>query len=261
MEWADLLQRIEAGENRNTEFKREFEGDLSGIGKAICAFANGTGGLIVVGIDDAGAVVGLNADPHAVHERLTNLLQSGCSAPVMARCGRNEVENGWVHWIQVPRIRGLEPLRCDGRYYIRRERSSVEPSPQELQELFNAFGFVFTENQMVRWTSAGDIDMNAFRSFVLAQGLETQGEPQPSPADDLRNAGVLAEAERGFLSDSLRPYGLRQDAAAASADGGISRSAAPLTRGATRARTSFSPTSEEAGLRPRCAGRSPGWPA
>lgn len=199
MEWADLLRRIEAGEDRNTELKRELGRDLSGIGKAICAFANGNGGLIVVGVGDGGDIVGLNTDPHEVHERLTNLLQSGCSAPVMARCGRNEVENGWVHWIEVPRIRGLEPLRCGGRYYIRRERSSVEPSSQELQELFNAFGFVLTEEQIVRWANAGDIDTDAFRSFLLAQGLETREEPQPSLEDDLRNAGVLAESEEALF--------------------------------------------------------------
>ena len=205
MEWANVLRRIEAGEDRTTEFKREFGNDLSAVGKAICAFANGEGGLIVLGIDDAGSIVGLNADPHEVHERLTVFLQTGCSAPVGAHYGRHEVANGWVHWIEVPRIRGPEPLRYRGRFYVRRERSSVELSPAERQELFNAFGFVFTEEQTVRWANAGDIDVSAFRSFLQAQGLEMQEEPQPSPQDDLRNAGVLAEAD-----ETLYPtlYGL-----------------------------------------------------
>ena len=205
MEWADVLRRIEAGEDRTTEFKREFGNDLSVIGKAICAFANGEGGLIVLGIDDEGVIVGLKADPHRVHERLTGFLQTGCSEPVAVRYSRHEIANGWVHWIEVPRIRGPEPLRYGGRFYIRRERSSVEPSPNELQELFNAFGFMFTEEQTVRWTNASDIDVGEFRSFLQAQGLEMQKEPQPSPEDDLRNAGVLAEAD-GTLYPTL--YGL-----------------------------------------------------
>lgn len=205
MEWANILQRVEAGENRTTEFKREFGNNRDPVGRAICAFANCEGGLIVLGIDDAGSIVGLNADPHAVHERLTSFLQTGCSAPVGARYGRHETENGWIHWIEVPSIRGPEPLRYGGRFYIRRERSSVEPSSAELQELFNAFGFVFTEEQTVRWTNANDIDLSAFRSFLGAQGLETHEEPQPSQEDDLRNSGILAEAE-GALYPTL--YGL-----------------------------------------------------
>ena len=36
--WADV--RIEAGEDRTTEFKPEIGNDLSAVGKAVCAFAN-----------------------------------------------------------------------------------------------------------------------------------------------------------------------------------------------------------------------------
>ena len=199
MEWADVLRRIEAGEDRITEFKREFGSDLSAIGKAICAFANGEGGLIVLGVDDSGAIVGLNADPHKVHEQLTGFLQTGCSAPVGARCGRQEIGDGrWVHWIEAPRIRGPEPLRYGERFYIRRERSSVPPSPHELQELFNAFGFVFTEEQAIRSASVDDIDINSFRSFQRSRSLETEEEPQPPIEDDLRNAHVLREVDGAF---------------------------------------------------------------
>ena len=38
--------------------------------------------------------------------------------------------------------------RFDGRFWIRRGRSTVAPSPSELQELFNAFGLVLTEQQI-----------------------------------------------------------------------------------------------------------------
>ena len=47
MEWLDVLRRIEAGEDAGTEFERGL-GDLSDIGKAICAFGNGSGGLLVL---------------------------------------------------------------------------------------------------------------------------------------------------------------------------------------------------------------------
>ena len=207
MEWEEVLKRIEEGENRTTEFKREFGRDLSKkIGKAICAFANGEGGLVIFGVDDSGSVVGLEGDPHKVHEWLTSFLQSGCSAPVDARCGRHEVgDNRWVHWLEVLRNRGPEPLRYDRRYYIRRERSNVEPSPSELQELFNVFGFVLTEGQIIEAAGVRDIDIEEFRSFQRRRGFETEEEPQPSDEDDLRNAGVIAEVD-GALHPTL--YGL-----------------------------------------------------
>ena len=205
MEWLDVLRHIEAGEGRRTEFKRGL-GDLSAIGPALCAFGNGEGGLIVLGVDDAGVIVGVREDAEQVQERLTSFLQSGCSVPISARCGRFEDPTGWVHWIEVPRQpRGFEPLYYDGRFWIRRERGSVQPSPAELQELFNAFGFVLTEEQTIRAASVDDIHVAAFRSFLRAQGLETDEDPQPALEVDMRNAGVLT------LSDGqLRPtlYGM-----------------------------------------------------
>ena len=205
MEWPEVLKRIDAGEDRTTEFKRGFEKDRPAVGKALCAFANGEGGLIVLGVEDSGAIVGLKEDPHKTHERLTNFLQNGCSQPISARCGRSGLADGWVHWIEVPRIRGYEPFRYGGRCYIRRERSSVEPSPSELQELNNAFGFIVTEEQVILGAGVRDIDVQAFRSFQRAQGFDTEDEEQPSIEDDLRNAGII-----DLFDGALRPtlYGL-----------------------------------------------------
>ena len=81
----------------------------------------------------------------------------------------------------------------------------VAPSPSELQELLNAFGFVLTENQVVPSASADDIDFGAVRAFMQAQGLDTEQTPQPAREDDLRNASVIDELD-GVLRPTL--YGL-----------------------------------------------------
>ena len=205
MEWLDVLRRIEAGEDARTEFKRGL-GDLSDIGKAICAFANGEGGLLVLGVDNSGMIVGVREDAERVQERLTGFLQSGCSVPVSARCGRYEDPSGWVHWIDVPRqARGFEPLHYDGRFWIRRGRASVPPSPNERQELFNDFGFVLTEEQVIRAATIDDVDHRAFRTYLRAQGLDTDDDPQPPLEADMRNAGILAVSD-GNLHPTL--YGV-----------------------------------------------------
>ena len=56
MEWPDVERRIGAGEDARTEFKRGI-GDMRGVGKTLCAFANGEGGLLVIGVDDTGESV------------------------------------------------------------------------------------------------------------------------------------------------------------------------------------------------------------
>ena len=195
MEWLDVLRRIEAGEDESTEFKRGL-GDLSPVGRAICAMGNGVGGLIVLGVEDPGSIVGVREDPERVQERLTQFLQSGCSVPVFAHCGRHEDPRGWVHWVDVPRQpRGFEPLHYGGRFWIRRQRSSVQPSPAELQTLFNDFGFVLTEEQVIRAATEQDIDLRAFRLFLQHQGIEVETAPQPPSGVDMENAGVVTRVD------------------------------------------------------------------
>lgn len=103
IDWEQVRKRVAHGEDEAVEFKREF-GDLKGIGKTLCAFANGGGGLLVLGVDDDGSFVGLSESPDQTSERLTSFLQSGLSSPVSARLGRAELaSDAWVHWIAVPR--------------------------------------------------------------------------------------------------------------------------------------------------------------
>ena len=205
MEWPEVQLRIAGSEDARTEFKRGV-GDLSAVGKAVCAFANGDGGLLVIGVDDAGAVVGVRENPETVQERLTGFLQTGCGKPVTAACGRHDVGGAWVHWIDVHRHqRGYEPFSYDGRFWIRRGRATAAPSPSELQELLNAFGFVLTEKQIVPSATVDDIDFGAVRSFMRKQGLDTDQAPQPAREDDFRNASIADDLD-GVLRPTL--YGL-----------------------------------------------------
>ena len=192
MEWLDILRRIEGGESRHTEFKRGL-GDLSAVGKAMCAFANTEGGVIVLGVTDAREIVGVRENAEKVEERLISFLHTGCSSPVSARTGRHRGPQGRVHWVEVPHQRGFEPMRYDGRVWIRRERSSVEPSPNELQELYYTFGYILTEERAIQDATVEHIDLAAFHRYLQRLGFETDEEPQPDPEDDLRNRGVLVD--------------------------------------------------------------------
>ena len=192
MDWLEILGRIESGESDQTEFKRGL-GDLSAVGRAICAFANTEGGVVILGVSDAQEILGVREDTEKVQERLTSFLQSGCSSPVTARSGRQQDPNGWVHWLEVPMQRGFEPLRFEGRVWVRRQRSSVEPSPTELQELYNVFGYIITEERTIQAATSSHIDMQAFRAYLQRMGLDTQDELQPDDEDDLSNRGVLRE--------------------------------------------------------------------
>lgn len=192
MNWLEILERIDRGEDEHTELKRG-AGDLGPIGRSIAAFANTEGGLVVLGVDDAQTILGVRDDPERLAERLTSFLQTGLSAPVQARLGRHQDPQGWVHWIEIPRQRGFEPLRFDRRVFVRRGRASVEPSPAELQDLYNLFGYIVTEERGIEAAGIEAIDVQAFRAYLERLGLDLSSEPQPELESDLRTRGVLIE--------------------------------------------------------------------
>ena len=190
MDWPTLLRRIQHGEDEHTEFKRELE--LKKVGKAMAAFANSDGGLVILGVDDDGTIVGVRGAAEAVSEKLTSFLQNGLSAPLQARIGRHESPHGWVHWLEVPRQRGFEPYRHGGVVYVRRARSSVEPGGPELADLYNTFGDIVTEERMIDGAPVGHVDIQAFAAYLHRLGLSLDAEPKVDLVDDLRARGVVA---------------------------------------------------------------------
>lgn len=206
MEWAEVKGRIEAGEDERTELGRLRSFNEKDWQEAVCAFANTEGGLVVLGVTNDGAIDGVPMHPEEVQERLSQALQTALSAPVQARLGRHLDARGWVHWIEVARVRGPEPLRCRGRVLVRRGRASVDPSATELQELYNTFGVVFTEERLIPDTTPIDIDLNAFRAFLHRKGIDLHAEPSLPVETDLLNREVVDRDHDGALRVTL--YGL-----------------------------------------------------
>ncbi len=67
----NLLQK---DENRTLEFKEEFPSKLKLI-KTIIAFANGSGGIILIGIKDkTKEIIGINDDPLQIEEKIQNMV-------------------------------------------------------------------------------------------------------------------------------------------------------------------------------------------
>lgn len=201
MEWLDLQQRIDAGEDERTEFGRYRSwGDKDWL-KSVCAMANSQGGLVVLGVLDDGRVEGVPLDSEQVQKRLTNALQNGLSRPVRARIGRHEAAGATVHWLEVDRMRGPEPMKYAGRVYVRRGRSSAEPEGSELQELYNVFGLVLTEERIIPDTSVADIEGEVFRAYMRRRGIDLGGDLELEV--DLRNREVLDEDIDGRLRATL----------------------------------------------------------
>ena len=127
---SELAELIAAGESGTVEFKRSLTKD---VGRGLCAFANAGGGAVLLGISDAGKIVGV-ADHNRLKARVLSTARSA-DPPIGV-----EVESvGDVLRVVVPPQK-RKPYSFGGRFFMRDGASSRQLSNAEVEELFYAAG-------------------------------------------------------------------------------------------------------------------------
>ena len=58
----ELTLLIKQGEGDNLEFKQSLPSKASDLADEICAFVNAAGGILLIGVDDKGKIVGVSLD-------------------------------------------------------------------------------------------------------------------------------------------------------------------------------------------------------
>jgi len=122
------MELIEAGENLNTEFKREYTDDIK---KTIIAFANTAGGTLYIGINDDKSIVGVE-NPDGTLSQVTNVVRSAIKPDVTMFVDYKTVKKGKAVVIIVNVQKGTacpyylagKGIRPEG-VYVRQGASSV----------------------------------------------------------------------------------------------------------------------------------------
>lgn len=168
------------GEGFTTEFKRS--GALN-LGREICAFANATGGVILIGVTDAGEVVGVGD-----HNRLKSEVQSSARSaePPIAV----DVESiGEVLCITVPEQHS-KPYAFGGKFFIREGATSQQMARDEIREFFFKEGLIHFDE-----TPCPDYDLDRDLSPEIWQRFASRAQIplDMDAAVTLRNLHLLKE--------------------------------------------------------------------
>lgn len=160
-------------ETEEIEFKSCITGDLY---KEVIAFANTNGGVIYVGIDDEGNVVGLdNVDEE--YTRITNGIRDAIM-PDVTTFVRFTLQENKVVRIAVSegsnkpyylKAKGLKPSGV----YVRQGSSSAPASPDQIRRMIkDSDGDVFEEMRSMNQDLAFDSAEKSFAKYGVAFGLD-----------------------------------------------------------------------------------------
>lgn len=128
-----LLDVIGGGENEQVEFKKELnKKSQRGFLRTIVAFANTTGGMILLGVKDSGEISGFKIDTDDVE----NLVSEFCDPPIRVQVSSVELHNLPMTVVRVQEGTNKPYLFKDKGIFVRRGGSSRQIRRVELDELY-----------------------------------------------------------------------------------------------------------------------------
>lgn len=132
MEWKDLQGILNAGESETVEFKRS-TAQLPRAGETLCGFLNGKGGLVVIGVDPNGKLLGQDVADSTQQEIARMLDRFEPPAPVETRILAIPSSAKSLIIFEAPRTADGRPFTYDDRPY-QRVGTTTSRMPQERYE-------------------------------------------------------------------------------------------------------------------------------
>ncbi len=189
----ELQEKIYLGEDSTIEFKRELPRRDS-LADEIAAFANANGGVILVGVDDNGIIVGINRQDLQVYEKtVIEICQDSIDPTVDIVTEKLRIEDTNILKIEVPR--SLFVHKTPNGYYIRQGSSKREMSTSRLARLIQSRsrgGIVSFEKQPVAHTGKYTLRERLYRRFIR------DGAPDHEIDDLLRRRRLLVEEDNDY---------------------------------------------------------------
>jgi ATP-dependent DNA helicase RecG len=210
MDKLGLFERIAAGEDSFTEFKREIESP-DAFASELIAFANTGGGQILVGVDNAGTIFGVD-DPQRTEERIINIGRNNCVPPLDLLIEKVDVNGVKVIVVHVPQRLGRPYENKRGQCFIRVGSTKRLASADERARLPEAAGLFHFEETPVPRTSLEDLDEEAFARYyrrVYEAPLERTEVPLPQTLVNMRFAVQDLTGERRLSVAGLLLFGRR----------------------------------------------------
>ena len=180
---SELADLIAAGEGGTMEFEQSLTKD---VGPGLCAFANAGGGTVLLGVSDAGQVVGV-ADHNRLKARVLSTARSA-DPPIDV-----VIENvGEALRVVVPPQK-RKPYSFGRRFFMRDGASSRQMSTAEVEELFYAAGRLhFDRKPCPDFSFENDLDDEAWARFSRRAKIPESMDRMVA----LRNLGLLDTDDR-----------------------------------------------------------------
>ncbi|MCK4797399.1 MAG: ATP-binding protein, partial [Spirochaetes bacterium] len=183
-----ILDLIKNDENHIVEFKNSeyIKGKKnSELAKSMASFSNHKGGVILIGVNDDKTIEGFrcNGSEAKKHEELVyQIAANNCKPPILPDFSKVELNEGIIFVIEISETPN-EPIRANGKFYIRHGNGTRELTSEELKEKYAAKKTVKTTNKKLM-TSFENISGDQFEI------IETFQDGKATPYIELKSTSM-----------------------------------------------------------------------
>ncbi|MCJ7761566.1 ATP-binding protein, partial [Candidatus Bathyarchaeota archaeon] len=133
-----VKELIRGGEGPHVEFKEEFPSDEHRILDTMVAFANTTGGTILVGVKDDGEISGIHKSIEEIEETLTNWVSEKCDPRPAYSFHHIDTDGKTVVLLDVQTGPNRPYQDVDRGFFVRRGASNRQARRSEVEEMFRS---------------------------------------------------------------------------------------------------------------------------
>jgi len=168
MEAIELIELASRGEDSRTQFKREPIGTKD-LAEELVAFANGTGGVILFGVDDDGQIVGLSdQDVRTINGHLSDAANDKVRPSIYPKTEIHRIgeQNRLVLVVTVSE--GVSKPYSDksGAYWVKSGGDKRRiTAREEIQRMLQASMLIHADELAVDGTTTGDLDTDHLGEF------------------------------------------------------------------------------------------------
>lgn len=129
----ELLELVRHGETETVEFKKEI-GKPEELAETAVAFANGKGGIILIGVDDHANIVGIGQRDY--EGIITNIFRSHCEPPIEYKIDRRQLEGKTIILLRIREGKDKPYIVREKGVYVRANATDRIATRYELDRFY-----------------------------------------------------------------------------------------------------------------------------
>ncbi len=185
-----ILELITQGENSGIEFK-QVEVRPDALAKEMVAFSNTSGGVVLIGVDDNGEIIGTKTREN-LEEWVANIARNNIIPAISPIISSIEINHKNIIVIEIQKGQDKPYQSIDGKYWLRVGSTNRMATKEELSRLFQQAGLVHYDIAPLENTTLYDLDQRKLNQYWQDYyGINYQLLEKHERLRLLRNADIM----------------------------------------------------------------------